>query len=446
VTKGKARLTRKRGKRTYFLFHLSSKSIIASFLSTAKGGESMSFKLVYLSQQDPKWKSDILGFGDTGDTIGYVGCALTSVAMFLSGHGYAETPKTLNQKLKNVQGFASAAIRWGAVSQIYPNVTLKAFIPCSTSDAPLGQIDAAIAAGQPAIVQVDYSNDPGIQTHWVLLYGKKGDDYLMLDPWPYQTDITKEDLLMKRYSRGNPLKRAISHVILYEAYGSGGPISTPSTPTTTPASAGGGYARVKDSVTWGLNVRSSIDTSSPANIVATAPAGTQLTLLESDGASKIGAINQWVRVRTPQGQEGFAAAWYLEKVAEATPAPVTEPTPGPVSEPPVSTSTPETPSPSSPTPAPTPSTPSTPEESPKEDKDKLVVVVSSAVGTSGLRLRKTASKGGSLVAILKAGTRLTVIEPAKKAKAKIGKPNQWLYVRGPNNQRGYVGTEYVELA
>jgi hypothetical protein len=401
----------------------------------------MSFKLVYLSQQDPQWKSDILGFGDSGDTIGYVGCALTSFAMLLSGYGYPETPKTLNQKLKNVQGFASAGIRWGAVSQIYPHVSLKAFIPCSTSDAPLNLIDAAIAAGQPAIVQVDHSNAPGIQTHWVVVYGKKGDDYLMLDPWPYQTDVTKEDLLMKRYAQGNPLRRAISHVILYEAYGSGGPISTPSAPTTTPASSSGVYTRVKDSVTWGLNVRSSIDTSSMANVVASVPAGTQLLLLESDGASKIGAINQWVRVRTSQGQEGFAAAWYLEKVAEATPGPVTEPTPGPVSETPAPTPTTPSTTPSTSTTA--PGTPAAPEESPKEDK--LVVVVSSAVGTSGLRLRKTASKGGSLVAILKAGTRLTVIEPAQKAKTKIGKVNQWLYVRGPNNQRGYVGAEYVTL-
>jgi SH3 domain-containing protein/peptidase C39-like protein len=404
----------------------------------------MSFKLVYLSQQDPQWKSDILGFGDSGDTIGYVGCALTSVAMLLSGHGYPENPKTLNQKLKNVKGFAGAGIYWGAVSQIYPHVTVKSNISCTTSDAPLNLIDAAIAAGQPAIVQVDHSNAPGIQTHWVVLYGKKSDDYLMLDPWPYQTDITKEDLLMKRYAQGNPLRRAISHVILYEAYGSGGPISTPSTPTTTPASSSGVYARVKDSVTWGLNVRSSIDTSSMANVVASVPAGTQLLLLESDGASKVGAINQWVRVREPGGKDGFAAAWYLEKVAEATPAPVTEPTPGPVHETPVPTpGTPSTPASTSTTTPGAPSTPSASEESSREDR--LVVVVSSAVGTSGLRLRKTASKGGSLVAILKAGTRLTVIEPAQKAKAKIGKVNQWLYVRGPNNQRGYVGAEYVAL-
>ena len=396
----------------------------------------MPFKFVYYSQQDPQWKKDILGFGAPSDTIGYVGCALTSVSMVLSGHGYTETPKTLNQKLKNVDGFVSAGIRWGAVSQIYPNVTLKAYIPCSTSDAPLAQINSAIAAGQPAVVQVDTSPAAGIQTHWVVLYGKKADDYLMLDPWPYQPDIKKEDLLMKRYAQGKTLKHAISHVILYEAFGGGGPIATPAQPTTAPVSTttSGDSARVKDSVTWGLNIRSSVDTSSMANVVATAPAGTVLALLESDGVSKIGAINQWVRVRTPLGREGFAAAWYLEKVPGTAPAPVTEPSTGPgraTREAPVST------------PA-TPSTPSTTAASKKDDK--LVVKVSSAVGASGLRFRKTASKGGALIAVLKAGTRLTVLEPTRKAKAKIGKANQWLYVRGPSNQRGYVGAEYVTLA
>jgi len=401
----------------------------------------MSFKLVYLSQQDPRWKQDILGFGDPEDTIGYVGCALTSVAMLLSGHGYAETPKTLNQKLKNVQGFVSAAIRWNSVSQVYPNITVKSNISCTTSPAPLELIDAAIAAGQPAIVQVDSSPADGIQTHWVVIYEKRGEDYLMLDPWPYQPDITRQDLLMRRYSRGNPLRRAISHVILYEVFGAGpaSPVSTPATPSTTPAPTSGVpalVARVKDSVTWGLNIRSSIDTSSMANVLEVVPAGTQLILLELDGTSKIGAINQWVRVRTPQGREGFAAAWYLEAGTEAPPAPVTEPAPIPVDEPPVST--PEASS--------TPSVPSTPEPPKQEEEDdKLTVVVSSAVGTSGLRLRKTPSKGGALVTVLKAGTRLTVLEPVKKAKTKIGKANQWLHVRSSGNQRGYVSAEFVLL-
>jgi hypothetical protein len=404
----------------------------------------MPFQLVYLSQQDPKWKTDILGFGDPGDTIGYIGCALTATAMLLSGHGYSETPKTLNQKLKNVNGFVSAAIMWSAVNKIYPNVALKAYIPCSNSDAPLAQIDAALAAGQPAIVQVDRSPASGIQTHWVVLYQRKGADYLMLDPWPYQPDITKEDYLMKRYAQSRTLKHAISHVILYEAYGSGGPISTPppaGQPTTDTTPMSGSSARVKGEVTWGLNLRSSVETYSMSNVVAVLPAGTRLLLLESDGHSRVGAINQMLRVRTPQGQEGFVAAWYLEKVADVTPPVVTEPAPaGPASEASeVPTSTPVTPPV---TPSESPTTSTSPEP-PKEDK--LVVVVSSSVGPSGLRLRKTASKSGALIMVLKAGSRLTVIEPAGKAKTKIGKANQWIYVREPNGKRGYVGAEFVTL-
>ena len=403
----------------------------------------MPFQLVYLSQQDPKWKSDLLGFGDPGDTIGYIGCALTATAMLLSGHGYSETPRTLNQKLKNVNGFVSAAIMWSAVNKIYPNVSLKAYIPCSNSDAPLAQIDASIAAGQPAIVQVDRSPASGIQTHWVVLYQRKGDDYLMLDPWPYQPDITKEDYLMKRYAQGRTLKHAISHVILYEAYGSSGPLSTPQTqPTTDTTSLSGPSARVKPEVTWGLNLRSSGDTSSMANVVAVLQPGTQLFLLESDGYSRVGAINQMLRVRTAQGQEGFVAAWYLEKVSEGTPPVVIEPAPSSGNETPESEAPASTPVTPPTTPSESPATPTSPEP-PKEDK--LVVVVSNSVGSSGLRLRKTASKSGALIMVLKAGVRLTVIEPAVKAKAKIGKANQWIYVREPNGKRGYVGAEFVKL-
>jgi hypothetical protein len=377
----------------------------------------MPFKLVYYSQQDAQWKNDILGFGDPGDTIGYVGCALTSVAMLLSGHGYNETPKTLNNKLKNVGGFASAAIVWGAVSKLYPNVTLKSFIPCTDSDAPLAQIDAAIASGQPAIVMVDSSPASGLQTHWVVLYAREGNDYLMLDPWPYQTDVAQKTYMMPRYAQGKTLKRAINHVILYEAYGSGGPMTPP---VTAPVSTSGVYARVKADVTWGLNIRSSIDTSSMANVVATVPAGTQLLLLESDGPAKVGAINQWVRVREPGGKEGFAAAWYLEKVPGAATVPVTEST---------STSSPEAPVPAS-----------TPSSAP--EPKKLTVVVKSG----GAKIYKTASSKSAVVSTEKSGARLVVVEAADKAAQKIGKAGKWINVKATNNKRGYVDGGSVKKA
>lgn len=378
----------------------------------------MAFQLVYYSQQDPKWKQDILGFGTAEDTIGYVGCALTAVTMLLNGHGYNETPKTLNQKLKNVSGFAGAGIVWGAVGKIYPKVSLKAFIPCGNSDAPLSQIDAAIAAGQPAVVQVDRSPAEGIQTHWVVLYARKGNDYLMLDPWPYQTDITKEDLLMKRYAQGRTLQRAISHVILYEAYGSGGTISTPpTTPTTATPTTGGPYARVKAEVTWGLNVRSSIDTSSTANIVVVTPAGSLLTLLEADGESKIGGVNQWVRVRTENGKEGFAAAWYLEKVQASTP---------------VSTPT---------------SQPSTPvsQPAPTPVDNSFYVVVNSRVGKLGAKIYETASQKAKVLATEPMKSKLTVIEDEKKARAKVGKESKWINVRTKSGVEGFAISTQVKL-
>src|SRR5215216_4737733 len=404
----------------------------------------MSFKLIYYSQNDPQWKSEKLGFGkQESDTIGYIGCALTSVSMVLSGHGYTETPKTLNQKLKNVDGFAGAGIRWYQVSQLYPQVRIKSIIACGDTPAPLAQIDAALAAGQPAIVCVDSTSAPGVLTHYVVLYGRKGDDYLMLDPWPYQPDVKKETYLMPRYSQGNPLQRSIMQIVLYENVAADGTISMPgSSPATTPAPtptqpapvSTGPQARVKDDVTWGLNIRTSEDTSSKANIVEVVPGGTLLSIIEPGGASQIGAVNQWLRVRTPHGKAGLAAAWYLEKVPGATPVPETEstttPVPGevevPVSEPTAG----EVPAPSSEsTPTPTP------------QSSKLVVKVKK----NGLPVYESASAKSKVVSTEKNGAKLVVIEEASKAVTKIGTTGKWLNVKATNNKRGFVDAGSVKV-
>ncbi len=191
-----------------------------------------------------------------------------------------------------------------------------------------------------------------------------------------------------------------------------------------------------NSVTWGLNIRSSPDNSSQANLILAVPAGTQLLLLDGNEAAKIGQSNQWVHVREPGGKEGFASAQYLENVQAAGPVPA--PAPAPVNEVPAPTV------PATPTSSPSTPLPSTP--APPPDPGKLTVVVSDAVGTGGLRMRKTPSLGGALVLVLAAGTRLTVLDPAGKAKARVGKVNQWIQVREPGGKRGYVGAAYVKMA
>ena len=401
----------------------------------------MPFKLVYYSQQDSQWKGDKLGFGkQESDTIGYIGCALTSVAMMLSGHGFTETPKSLNKKLQSVDGFAGAGIRWYQVSQLYPQIRINSIIKCNDTPAPLAQIDAALAAGQPAIVQVDSTPAPGVLTHYVVLYARKGNDYLMLDPWPYQPDVKKETYLMPRYSQGNPIQRSILQIVLYENVAADGIILMPgaSSTTTTPSTgtpqtqpvpvpvSTGPQARVKDDVTWGLNIRSSEDTSSKANIVTVVPAGTVLAIIEQGGASKIGGINQWVRVRTPNGKEGLAAAWYLEKVPGAPNAPEIESTTSPASEVPTSESTVE-------------DMEATPESTPQ--KSKLVV----RVKKSGLRVYESSGGKGKVLSTEKTGAKLVVVEDASKAVAKISTAGKWLNVKATNNKRGFVDAGSVKV-
>ena len=213
---------------------------------------------------------------------------------------------------------------------------------------------------------------------------------------------------MPRYSQGNPLKRSIMHVIIYEAFNASGGIaqpgsssttSTPQTlPTIDPVSTSGLSARVKADVTWGLNIRSSIDTSSPNNIVVSVPAGTLVSVPSTDDYAKIGGVNQWVRVRDNKGHDGFAAAWYLEKIQTTTPVVETVPAPTPKVE--------------------TPKVPSTP------TANQLIVVVKSKVGKFGVKVYETESIQSHVVATEKVRAKLVVIEDQSKARPKIGKARQ----------------------
>ncbi len=403
----------------------------------------MAFNLVRYSQQDPAWKNNPIGDGP--DTIGYIGCALTCVAMYASGWGYTETPATLNLKLLSYGGFIDEAIVWGAITQFHPEIRSTNFTLCTNSDAPLAQIDASLAAGQPVIVEVDYSPDAGLQTHWVLLYGKQGNDYLMQDPWPSPPE-TQPVTLMSRFSQGNPIQRAIKAVAWYQcSAGAPVPEPVPSTTPTTPSAPSTGPApatppspapmpapimtdlvvQVLATATAGIKLHTAPSADSMADF-AEMP-GVPLSVIEDkDGAvAKLGQLNQWIYVRDPNGEQGYVAAWYVE----AVPAPVTA-TPVPVP-----ASTPPTPSPAS---APT----TTP---PTGAPERMQVVVIQSVGPAGLAVRQQPSLGADKVNDEKAGARLTVIEPPATALPKIGQAGQWLAVKATNNQRGYVMAQYVQL-
>jgi hypothetical protein len=380
----------------------------------------MPFSLVNYSQQDPAWKS--LKIGSSSETIGHVGCALTSVAMLVSGHGYPETPGTLNAKLKARGGYVDAAIIWGAVTGIYPQIVYRSLVLCRDTNAPLAQIDTSIAAGQPVLAEVDSSPNPGLQTHWVVIYSKKGDDYLVLDPWPHPTESGKEVTLMSRYSHGKPLKKSITAVVFYECLQAGSSAAG-DTAETTPASPvePGTYVRVPVTVEAGLRLRSAPTTASDTVVIE--PPGALLRVTEPVDVAlpKIGVYDQWIKVRDGQGRDGYVAAWYVEQ----------GPTVGGTEEP------------SEPAPTPEPSPEPVPEPGP--EPVALTVYVSQSVGPAGLRLRKTPSLGGVVAAIEKAETALTVLEPEAQARPKLGVKGKWLHVSDPGRSQGYVAAEYVEL-
>lgn len=380
----------------------------------------MTFSPVNYSQGDPQWKA--VKIGASSETIGHVGCALTSLAMLVSGHGYPETPKSLNAKLKAKGGFVDASIIWSAVTSIYPQVVYKTLVLCRDTAAPLAHINASLAAGQPVVAEVDRSPKPGLQTHWVVLYARQDDDYLMLDPWPYPAESGQEVLLTPRYSHGKPLKNTITAVVFYECKQGGA--GTGTTTDETPAEAGT-YVQIPVTVEAGLRLRTQPTLAS--DTLAIQPPGAHLRIVEplEVALPKIGVYDQWIRVRDPQGREGYVAAWYVEpgpgaaeQAGEAVKPPTTETSSGEAEAAPV----------------------------PKPQPQELVVYVSAAVGASGLRIRKTASKGGALVAVAKAGAALTVLEKPQKARPKIGVAGKWLHVANARQQRGYVAAEFVSAS
>jgi hypothetical protein len=133
-------------------------------------------------QGDPRWNKDPLAYGGNGDTLGSAGCALTSTAMVLLYYGVDIEPKTLNQWLLKHDGFTPEGwLKWEVAAEY--DRTRSKFV---YEDVPKYKlIDDNLKAGNPVIVRIRYPDKPtgekGI-THFVVICGKDGHDYLVRDP------------------------------------------------------------------------------------------------------------------------------------------------------------------------------------------------------------------------------------------------------------------------
>ena len=127
-------------------------------------------------QSDERWSDDPLGGVPDNGTLGGQGCAVAAAAMVFKFYGIETDPQQLNWFLTAVDGYTERGwLYWDRAAWLAPDRVRHVY-----EDLPSYQlIDSNLAHGNPVIVRVRLAN--GI-THFVVVAGKDGFDYLVRDP------------------------------------------------------------------------------------------------------------------------------------------------------------------------------------------------------------------------------------------------------------------------
>ena len=127
-------------------------------------------------QGDEKWDDDPLGGAPENGTLGGEGCATAAAAMVFKFYGIDVDPQQLNWFLSGVGGYTDRGwLYWDRAAWFAPNRVRHVY-----EDLPsYGLIDWNLAHRNPVIVRVRL---PSGITHFVVIAGKQGFDYLVRDP------------------------------------------------------------------------------------------------------------------------------------------------------------------------------------------------------------------------------------------------------------------------
>ena len=127
-------------------------------------------------QGDERWSDDPLGGIPDNGTLGGKGCAVAAAAMVLKFYGIDTDPQQLNWFLTSVDGYTERGwVYWERAAWLSPNRVRHVY-----EDLPsFWLIDSNLARGNPVIVRVRLG---GGVTHFVVVAGKDGFDYLVRDP------------------------------------------------------------------------------------------------------------------------------------------------------------------------------------------------------------------------------------------------------------------------
>jgi Peptidase_C39 like family len=127
-------------------------------------------------QGDEKWSNDPLGGIPANGSLGGEGCAVAAAAMIFAFYGVETDPQRLNWFLTNVDGYTDRGwIYWDRAAWLAPDRVRYAYEDLASYQL----IDSNLAHGNPVIVRVRLR---GGVTHFVVIAGKDGFDYLVRDP------------------------------------------------------------------------------------------------------------------------------------------------------------------------------------------------------------------------------------------------------------------------
>jgi hypothetical protein len=129
-----------------------------------------------LHQAEEKWRDDPLGGIEANGTLGGEGCAVAAAAMVFKFYGIDTDPQQLNWFLTASDGYTENGwLYWDRATWFAPDRVRHVY-----EDLPSYQlIDSNLSHGNPVIVRVRLGS--GI-THFVVIAGKDGFDYLIADP------------------------------------------------------------------------------------------------------------------------------------------------------------------------------------------------------------------------------------------------------------------------
>ncbi|MBV8377972.1 MAG: C39 family peptidase [Verrucomicrobia bacterium] len=126
------------------------------------------------AQNDSRWAEDELG--PAPSTMGEEGCAVSSAAMVLAFYGQDIDPGRLNAFLSDHGGYTPQGwLYWEKAADFHPGLVRHAY-----EDLPsYFLIDWNLMRGNPVIIRIRLPN--GV-THFVVIVGKTGFEYLIQDP------------------------------------------------------------------------------------------------------------------------------------------------------------------------------------------------------------------------------------------------------------------------